>query len=431
MDNPDAIAIQPLHRPVDCTLRLPGSKSLSNRALLTAALAHGTSELSGLLYADDTRYMIDCIRAMGVAVAADEFSHTARITGCGGHWPASQADLYCGNAGTVIRFMTAACCIGTGAFTLDGDGRMRERPIGDLVTGLRELGALIDYASTDGVCPLNILARGLRGGTVRFDRPISSQFVSAILMAAPSAALDVMLDVSSGMPSTPYVAMTIAVMEAFGVSVVADRMMRFIVPARQTYQGVKYEVEPDASGASYFLAAAAICGGRVTIEGLGSGSLQGDFHFVDVLEKMGCQVERQAHQVTLIGPPDGRLRGVDVDLSAMPDVAQTLAVLAAFSDGPTRIRNVGNLRVKETDRLVALATELGHLGVESEIHDDGITIRPNKMPKPGYINTYGDHRMAMSFALAGLRVDGVVIREPACVSKSFPDFFERWKQLYG
>ncbi len=264
---------------------------------------------------------------------------------------------------------------------------------------------------------------------MRFERPPSSQFVSALLLAAPTASKDVLIDVSGPLPSAPYVRMTLSVMEAFGVSAVEDEMRKFIVPAGQTYAAAGYEIEPDATAASYFWAAAALTGGRVTVDGLGSASVQGDAAFVDVLERMGCRIERTAHDTTVRGPAGGRLRGVDVDLNAMPDVAQTLAVLAAFADGPTRIRNVANLRIKETDRLFALANELGRLGVETEVYEDGIEVRPARPPVAAVIDTYRDHRMAMSFALAGLRLDGVVIRNPGCVDKTFPEFFELWDEL--
>jgi 3-phosphoshikimate 1-carboxyvinyltransferase len=260
-------------------------------------------------------------------------------------------------------------------------------------------------------------------------RPASSQFVSALLLAAPLAGQDVMIEISGPLPSKPYVRMTLGIMEAFGVMVVEDRMEKFIIPGGQTYAATQYGVEPDATGASYFLAAAALTGGRVTVEGLGRESCQGDASFVEVLARMGCRVEQAERSTTVWGPAGGKLRGVDVDLNDMPDVAQTLAVLAAFAEGVTRIRNVANLRIKETDRLQALATELGRLGVRTEVQKEGITIRPDQPPQAAAIETYGDHRMAMSFALAGLRVPDMVIRDPACVGKTFPGFFDLWTEL--
>ncbi|MFH1419008.1 MAG: 3-phosphoshikimate 1-carboxyvinyltransferase [Planctomycetota bacterium] len=429
MNTLDGITLRPPTGPIDRTVCLPGSKSITNRALLLAAMAHGTSHLDGVLIADDTRLMSNALDVLGVAAMLDEETRRANIKGCGGFWPNSEGAIFCGNAGTVMRFVTAACCIGHGDYRLDGVERMRERPIGELVEALHDLGASIAYEGKTGCCPLNVAARGLRGGVVRFSHAPSSQFLSAILMAAPRAANDVMIEIAGPMPSMPYVRMTLGVMEAFGVSAVEYGMRKFIVPGMQTYSAANYAVEPDASTASYFFAAAAITGGRITVDGLGSESIQGDIGFTDILEQMGCRVERKPKSTTVRGPGDRRLSGIDVDLNHMPDVAQTLGVLAAFADGPTRIRNVANLRVKETDRLHALSTELGRLGVHTEVHKDGITVRPKGLPSPGVIETYYDHRMAMSFALAGLRLEGMVVRNPRCVSKTFPEFFQLWNEL--
>lgn len=429
MDASNALTLSPPPGPIDCTVHLPGSKSLTNRALLAAALSRGTSEIHGALFSDDTHCMLMALQELGIGLSADDLSGKVRVDGFGGFFPQSDAKLHCGNAGTVIRFLLAACCASHGEYELYGDPRMRQRPIGQLVDALRDLGANIGYAGEEGFCPVTVKGGGLRSGTVVFDQPVSSQYVSAILMAAPLASGDVMIDVSRGMPSAPYVRMTLSVMEAFGIEAVNDQTRRFIVPAPQTYKATNYHVEPDASAASYFFGAAALTGGKVTVDRLGTLSTQGDVGFVRVLEKMGCRVESSKRSTTVIGPPEGRLRGVDVDLNEMPDVAQTLAVIAAFAEGPTTIRNVANLRIKETDRLCGLATELGRMGVETEISDDGIVIRPGKPPVAARIHTYDDHRMAMSFALSGLRVDGVTIEDPGCVAKTFPGFFDTWHQL--
>jgi 3-phosphoshikimate 1-carboxyvinyltransferase len=431
MNDPNEIVLRAVHRPVDRTVSLPGSKSLTNRALLLAALASGQSQIEGLLLADDTRLMIEGLRTLGVPVGLDESQRRATVAGCGGYWPNTDADIQCGNAGTVMRFLTAACCLGHGDYRLDGLPRMRARPLGDLINALGDLGASIVCEGEEGFCPLWVRARGLRGGVIRFDRPPSSQFVSAILMVAPRATNDVMIDVAGAMPSEPFVAMTLHLMEVFGAALVQDGLRKFIVPGSQSYVPAHYQVEPDATAASYFFAAAAITRGRITVENLGLESCQGDRRFVDVLEKMGCRVERKPRSTTVWGPSDGKLRGVDVDLNEMPDVVQTLAVVAAFAEGPTVIRNVANLRIKETDRLDALANELRHLGVETEVLADGIAIRPRTPATAGVIDTYDDHRMAMSFAVAGLRVDGLTIRDPGCVSKTFPGFFGVWTSLAG
>ncbi len=424
------ITLRPVVRPVDQTVSLPGSKSLTNRALVVAAMADGVSHVDGLLLADDTRHMLDALGSLGIGIQLDETVPRATITGCAGHWPNGEADIFCGNAGTVMRFLTAACCTGCGAYRLDGVPRMRERPIAPLVDALRELGAAIGYAEREGYCPVTIRSRGrLRGGRVRFSRPPSSQFISALLIAAPLAMGDVMIEIAGALPSKPYVAMTLGVMEAFGAAVVEDGMQQFVVPAPQRYSAANYHVEPDASAASYLFAAAAITGGRITVEGLGSASCQGDMGFLDVLEQMGCAIERGATETTVRGPAEGGLKGVDVDLNDAPDVAQTLAVLAAFAEGPTRIRNVSNLRVKETDRLFALSTELDRMGVPTEVFEDGLAILPSGPPTASDVHTYDDHRMAMSFAVAGLRLDGMVIRDADCVSKTFPGFFGLWARL--
>lgn len=423
------ILLKPPGGPIDRTVCLPGSKSLTNRALLMAAMASGPSTLDGLLLADDTRCMMSALGELGIHIEVDEERRRAVVPGCGGHVPAGEAELYCGNAGTVMRFLAAVCCAGYGEYRLTGTQRMHERPIGDLVWALRQLGAPIGYLDREGYPPLGVRAAGLRGGTVSIDAAVSSQFVSALLIAAPLAMNDVLIEVKSELASEPYVAMTLSVMEAFGVEPLQENLRKFVVAAPQPYRGTMYEVEPDASAASYFFAAAAVTGGRITVDGLGLESRQGDLGFVDVLERMGCRVEQGPRHTSVWGPPEGKLRGVDVDLSRMPDVAPTLAVLSAFAEGPTRIRKVPNLRHKETDRLHALAVELGEMGVPTEIHADGLSILPDKPPVAAAIRTYDDHRMAMSFAVAGLRVDGVVIRDADCVSKTFPEFFELWAEL--
>ncbi|MFQ5495405.1 MAG: 3-phosphoshikimate 1-carboxyvinyltransferase [Phycisphaerae bacterium] len=454
---------QPVCRPLDATVTLPGSKSLTNRALIIAALADGDSVLRGLLLADDTRLMIDALRELGVRITVDETQCAAEVSGCGGHLPATEARLACGNAGTVMRFGAALVSLGQGVYELDGVARMHKRPIGELVDVLRALGAGVEYTGEEGYPPLIVHAAGLRGGHVSFESPRSSQAVSALLMVAPYARGDVFIDVRGDMPSVPYLRMTTAVMEHFGVAVIEqygdrprrlrgeaptanpkdaepprDRQAasrtgsaaRFIVEATQRYRAAHYSIEPDASGASYFLAAAAVAGGRVTVDGLGTESIQGDARFVDVLERMGCHVDREPRRLTVTGPPESpALRGIDVDLGDMPDTAQTLAAVSLFATGPTVIRNVTNLRIKETDRLAALRTELSKLGARVEHRSDGLTIHPPEQISPCRIDTYDDHRMAMSFALVGLRVPDIVINDPGCTAKTFPDFFKRFEAM--
>jgi len=334
---------------------------------------------------------------------------------------------------------------------------MRERPIGDLVDALRACGAPIEYEAEEGFPPVIVHGRGLRGGPLHLPPTPSSQFISALLMVAPYATGDALIEAEGPISSAPYLAMTVQLMDRFGVSAVCDNekvktsknrnaetaeadfstfrlfdfstFARFIVPAPQRYQATNYAVEPDATNATYFLAAPAVAGGHVTVRGLGSQSLQGDVGFVDVLARMGCSVELAPDSISVSGPAGERLRGIDVDLNAMPDTVPTLAVLALFADGPTRICNVAHLRIKETDRLKALSTELGKLGSRVEEHEDGLTIYPIGRLLPATIDTYDDHRMAMSFALAGLRCPELIINNPGCCEKSFPDFFARFAKM--
>jgi len=420
-------------RPITATVRLPGSKSLTNRALVAAAMADGDSILSGILLADDTRLMIDALRALGVAITVDESTPAAEVTGCRGQLGISAANIACGNAGTVMRFGTALCATSHGLFRLDGVPRMRERPIGALADALRQLGTGLEFPEHEGYPPVIVHAGGLRGGQVLLTDPPSSQMVSALLLAAPYAMKDVLIEARGDVPSIPYLKMTTALMDRFGVAVVEQYQpgsVKFIVAAPQRYQAQSMAIEPDASNATYFLTAPAIAGGSLTVAGLGTDSVQGDARFVDVLERMGCSIERRPNSLRVDGPPAGaKLRGIDIDLNDMPDTAQTLAVAALFADGPTTIRNVANLRLKETDRIAALAAELSKLGASVKTFDDGLTIHPAESYRPAAIDTYGDHRMAMSFALAGLRIPGLVINDPECCAKTFPGFFERFEAV--
>lgn len=427
-----ARTIVPLAAPPDATVAVPGSKSLTNRALVMAALADGRSRLINALFADDTVVMVESLRRLGFAVDVDERALEMRVEGRGGIIPAGAADLFVGGAGTAARFLTAMVCLGSGRYRLDGTARMRERPVGDLVDALTTLGASV--TATRGSLPLLIEARGLRGGRAAVRGDVSSQFVSAVLMAAPYAAGDVELLVEGRLVAAPYVAMTLAAMAAFGIEVEHDGLRRFLVRAGQRYRPRDYAVEPDASGAAYFFAAAAITGGRVRVPGLSSASLQGDARFVDVLEQMGCRVERAPDALTVGGrgwPGDARgdvLRGVDVDLGAMSDQTMTLAAIAPFAAGPTRIRGVAHIRHQESDRLAATAAELRRLGQEVEEFDDGLAVTPRPV-RPAVVQTYDDHRLAMAFAITGLRAPGIAIADPGCVAKTFPDFFGRLERL--
>jgi 3-phosphoshikimate 1-carboxyvinyltransferase len=420
------IEVPPIVRPIDAVARIPGSKSITNRALLVAALASGESEITGALHSDDTRYMAAALNALGLSVESDEPGERFVVRGGDGTFPAREADLFVGNAGTAMRFLTAALTLGHGRFRLDGVPRMRQRPIAPLLDALNALGADAVSELGTGCPPVVIRARGLRGGHAALAGDQSSQFFSALLLAAPYAEQGVELTVLGDLVSKPYMTMTAAVMQDFGVSVEMDTeaWRRFAVAPGQRYRGRVYRVEPDASNASYFFAAAAVTGGRVRVEGLGTRSTQGDVRFVDALAAMGASVTITDTFIDVIGPPGGALRGVDLDLNAISDTAQTLAAIAPFADGPTRIRGIAHARLKETDRVAALATELRRLGQEVEEHPDGLTIVPRPIV-PADVHTYDDHRMAMSFAITALRAPGVRILDPGCVAKTFPDFFER------
>lgn len=419
----DIVEIKPTGR-FKATVLVPGSKSYTNRALITASLAAGPSVIKNSLLSDDTRFMIAGLNTIGVSVKSVPEDNALLVNGCNGKVPVNEANIYAGNAGTVVRFMTAALTLGNGRYEIDGVERMRNRPIQELLDSLNLLGANVVSKNNTGCPPVLIQANGLRGGTVRMRGDVSSQYISAILLAAPYASTDVRLVITEDLVSKKYVDMTIDVMRKFGVTVRPDAYQEFYIESGQRYQGCEYIVEPDASNASYFLAAAAITGGKVKIEGLGTNSLQGDVAFADILCKMGCSVKKSDEWLELKG---GELRGIDIDMNDTPDVVQTLAAVAVFAKGKTRIRNVRNLRYKETDRIKALVTELAKVGVTAKEYEDGLEIEP-ATPHSARIATYDDHRMAMSFALIGLRSDGITLENPDCVAKTFPDYFEKLRE---
>ncbi|MFI4859882.1 MAG: 3-phosphoshikimate 1-carboxyvinyltransferase [Phycisphaerales bacterium JB063] len=433
----DSLKIQPA-KAFNLTLAPPGSKSLTNRALLLAALADGESRLSGVLLADDTRRMLEALEQLGFKLDIDESAHTVTVHGQGGRIPANNADLHLGNAGTAMRFLTAALVLGKGTYTLDGIPRMRERPIGELVDPLRELNASIDYLGEEGYPPLKINATGdFAGGMVRLEPTLSSQFISALLMTGPCSERGVTVAFEGAITSLPYIKMSLKLMEHFGAeSAWGGPGGRAVRVQPGGYTARPYTIEPDASNASYFLAAAAVVpGSSCTITNLGSESVQGDAEFCDVLGLMGCEVTQRMTTTTVAAPKDGRLKGIDIRLHRMPDMAQTLAVIALFADGPTTIRKVGNLRVKETDRLAALENELTKLGAEVQVKGETIRIHPppgNDLD-PAAVDTYDDHRMAMSFAVAGLASmpgSEITINDPGCVNKTYPRFWDDLQKLH-
>ncbi|MGD8416196.1 MAG: 3-phosphoshikimate 1-carboxyvinyltransferase, partial [Pseudomonadales bacterium] len=408
------------------TVILPGSKSISNRVLLLAALASGRTEIRNLLDSDDVRHMIDALTALGVPVTRQD-AHWL-VDGRAG--PLAQTDLdlslHLGLAGTAYRPLAAALTLGRGRFVLDGTARMRERPVAPLVDGLLQLGAEIEYLGNEGYPPIRVIGTGLTGGRVRMRGDLSSQFLTSLLMSAPLAAGRVVIEIEGEQVSKPYLAITVHLMARFGVTLTHQDFQRFEIEPQSYRSPGSVLVEGDASSATYFLAAGAIAGGGVTVVGLGADSVQGDVAFLDVLEAMGAVVSRAAESITV---RPGRLKGVDLDLNAIPDAAMTVAVLALFAEGRTTIRNIYNWRVKETDRLAAMSTELRKLGATVVEGLDFLSITPPRSLVPATIDTYGDHRMAMCFSLACLGGVPVTINDPECVSKTFPDYFERFESL--
>ncbi len=420
----DPLPIHPIAVTPRGAIRPPGSKSLTNRALIVAALTDGESHLTGVLDSEDTQVMIESLRRIGLRVSHDLENATVTVFGCGGKLPNHSADLWIENSGTSVRFLTALCVLGQGRYRLDGNSRMRERPIGDLVKTLQSLGTDVRCEQNTHCPPVVLQANGLKGGVAEIAGNISSQFLSALLMVAPAANDPVELWVRGKLVSKPYIDMTLSVMESFGVTVKNMGYDSFQIEP-QSYQAASYAIEPDASAASYFFAAAAITGGRMTVLGLSRDALQGDIGFVDALEQMGCDVKWEQDRVTVAGRP---LCGIDIDMNAISDTAQTLATVAVFAEGETRIRNVEHMRHKETDRVEAVANELRKLGQQVEVLDDGLTIHPAPVT-PAVIETYNDHRMAMSFALIGLKAEGIQIANPRCTEKTYPRFFEDLNQL--
>ncbi|MDJ0852232.1 MAG: 3-phosphoshikimate 1-carboxyvinyltransferase [Myxococcota bacterium] len=406
---------------LDATVRPPGSKSITNRALLVAGLGLGSSRLSGPLVSDDTEVMVAGLRALGVAI--DRESDVWRVEGRAGRLAAPATPLYAGNSGTTVRFLTAAAALADGPVVIDGTPRMRQRPIHDLVDAMAQLGAPVEVLGEAGCPPVRVSGGGLPGGRATVDASRSSQYVTALLLAAPFAARDVKLVFKDGkLVSGPYVELTLQVMRAFGAEADWGGTGGIEVKAGRRYLGTRFQIEPDASAAAYPFCAAAIAGGRVRVEGIPAGSLQADLALLPILERMGCRVSRGTDFAEVTGP-ESALEGVDVDMNALPDAVLALAVVALFASGTTHIRNVANLRIKETDRLAALEAELRKLGARAEAGPDWLRIEPGPL-RGAEIDTYDDHRMAMSFALAGLRIPGVVIRDPSCVSKTWPGYFD-------
>lgn len=422
----ESLTLKPIGR-VDGTITLPGSKSVSNRALLLAALARGTTTLENLLASDDTGHMLASLAALGIDCSHNAASARCRVRGIGAPFAQENLELYLGNAGTAMRPLCAALCLGSGTYRLTGEPRMEERPIGPLVEALQQAGAAIRYLKEPGYPPLEIEAAGLQGGSITMDGSISSQFLTAYLMAAPMGQGDSKITIRGELVSKPYIDITLQMMAAFGAPVDNDDYARFRVRGGRRYHSPgTFLVEGDASSASYFLAAGAIKGGRVRVRGVGRSSMQGDVRFADVLTRMGAKI---TWGDDYIEAERGELEGVDLDLNHIPDAAMTIAVTALFAKGTTTIRNVGNWRVKETDRLAAMACELRKVGAHVVEGHDFIAITPPATLRHAAIDTYNDHRMAMCFSLAALGEAGVTINDPGCTAKTFPEYFTAFTRL--
>jgi 3-phosphoshikimate 1-carboxyvinyltransferase len=420
---PDPLAVHPLEVPPEATVAVPGSKSITNRALIAAGLAQGTSELTGVLRADDTEAMLGCLAGLGVDATAvwDDTTGNGTVTvaGCAGR-PAGGVALDARYSGTTSRFVLPAAALAEAPVRVDGSAQLRARPMGPTLDALRSLGAEVVEHDRAGHLPVTVRGGPIRGGEVTTAGDASSQFLSGLLLAGPATRDGMVLRVQGPLVSRPYVEMTTSVMAAFGAAVEQPDPATWVVPATG-YRAGAHRVEPDASAASYFFALAAITGGRITVEGLGDRSLQGDVGFVDVLASMGAQVERTAERTTVQGT--GVLRGIEVDMAQISDTAQTLAAVAVFAEGPTRITGIGFIRHKETDRIAHPVAELRRCGIDAREEPDGFVVHPGT-PRPAVIQTYDDHRMAMAFALLGLRAPGISIADPACVAKTFPGYWD-------
>jgi len=421
--------VEPVTGPLRAVVAVPGSKSITNRALLVAALADGPSRLSGVLEADDTEAMIDCLRRLGVPVELDRHAEIATVGGTGGRLPAGPVELDARQSGTTARFLPAALALGAGRYRLDGAAQLRARPFGPLFDALRSLGVGVQAAPGD-LLPVTVTSGGAAGwgDEVAVSGDVSSQFISGLMMAAPLAPRGLRIRLTTPLVSAPYLAITARVMADFGAAAdVGDDEV--IVPAGR-YRPTDLRIEADASAASYFLAAAALCGGTVRIEGLGTTTSQGDAAFADVLGAMGATVRRGPDWTEVTGPADGVLHGVEVDMADLSDTAPTLAAVAPFASGPVRMTGIGFIRRKESDRIGAVVTELRRLGADAVEEPDGMLVRPSAAALIGTtVQTYDDHRLAMAFALIGLRVPGVVIADPGCVAKTFPRYWDVFEAM--
>ncbi len=414
-------------KPFDARIHVPGSKSITNRALLIAALASGTSTLKNVLFSDDTEYMIGALLKLGIGLDVDRERNEIVVYGRGGELDVPKDPIFIGNSGTCARFLTTAVALGHGKYVIDGNERMRQRPIQDLVDGLKGLGVAVTTIGDTGCPPLTVDANGLRGGETTVSGSTSSQYLSSILLSAPHAASQVTINVKGKLVSRPYVVMSARMMLQFGARVSWKDDREITVFTDKKYTGQEYVVESDYSSASYFAGAAALAGGHVAMTRLPANSLQGDAAFLEILEQMGARVAQHDDAVEVTGV--GKLSGIDVDMYDCSDLVPTVAVLGAFASGKTRISNVENIRVKESDRIAAVTAELRRIGAQVEEFKDGLEVVGGKPLHGASIKTYDDHRIAMAFSLVGLKVKGIKIEDPGCVAKTYPKFFDEFLKL--
>ena len=402
---------------------VPGSKSLTNRALLLATLTDGTSTLRGVLFSDDSRHFLKCVQDLGFETVVDETTKVVKVTGLGGAVPKAEANQYVGSAGTAARFLAAYLGVSNGTYHMDASEQMRKRPMAPLLASLKELGCEIEFEGMEGYFPFTIKSHGFGTNTISVDIEHSSQFLSALLIASCLSPEDMHIQVE-GSHGMAYIEITRKMMEQFGVkATVSEEGKVYIIPASQHYNALDYQIEPDASGAAYFYALGMVLGVPVKVQHITFDSMQGDVHFLKILEKMGAVLKEEADGILLLPPADGKYHGVDVDMSACSDQAITLAAIAPFADAPTTIRGIGHIRYQECNRMSAIVTELGKMGIRCEETDTTITIYPGT-PQPSLVDTYDDHRMAMGFSLIGLRADGIEIDNPGCCRKTFENYFE-------
>ena len=408
----------------DCQVRVPGSKSYTHRMLIAAALADGVSTLKNALISEDTQFTIGALGRMGIQIQANRAG--LQVYGKGGRLEPCDAPIYLGNSGTSMRLLTAIAALGQGTYTLTGSLRMQKRPIKDLLDTLQQMGVRVRSLNDNGCPPVEVTGPVIDKNQVEVNCQKSSQYLSALLLLAPGISKGLEIRVAGGPVSRPYVDLTVALLKAFGIRLEREGYRKFTVPGSQAYRAGSYFVEADCSQAAYFWAAAAITGAHIKVMDVNGASAQGDLRFVDLLEQMGCTVSRDSDGIGVTG---GRLRAIEADLADMPDQVPTLAVVAAFSEGTTLIRNVAHLKAKESDRLTATVTELKKMGIEAICSHSALIVRGGN-PQGSVVDTYHDHRIAMSFAIAGLNVPGVCIRNESCVEKSFPDFWQVFEELY-